>query len=171
MRAIHVDAAERRVRVQGGCTWGEVDRATQPLGLAVPSGIISTTGVGGLTLGGGHGDLSRKYGRTIDHQLAAEVVLAAGEKVRATGSQNADLFWALRGGGGNFGVATEFEFRAHPVDRVLGGPIFWPISQLEATMRWYFQSSFHILQELFVFPKKEKPKAFSLLNVRRFFGC
>ena len=137
LNAIRVDPEAGTVRVQGGCTWGEVDHATHPFGLAVPSGIISTTGVGGLTLGGGHGYLSRKYGLTIDNLLEADVVLADGSLVRASEDQNADLFWALRGGGGNFGVVTSFLFQARPVDTVYGGPIIWPIEQADALLRWY----------------------------------
>ncbi len=137
MKGIRVDPKARTVRVQGGCTWGEVDHATHAFGLAVPSGIISTTGVGGLTLGGGHGYLSRKYGLTIDNLLEVDVVLADGRFVTASEEENEDLFWAVRGGGGNFGVVTSFLFQAHPVDTVYGGPIIWPIDQAEEIMRWY----------------------------------
>ena len=117
------------MRVGGGCTWGEVDAATNEHGLATPSGIISTTGVGGLTLGGGIGHLTRKCGLTIDNLLEAEVVLANGERVRASADENPDLFWAIRGGGGNFGVVTSFLFRLHEVGTVVGGPTFWPVEQ------------------------------------------
>ena len=137
MKGIRVDPQARTVRVDGGCTWGDVDHATQPFGLAVPSGIISTTGVGGLTLGGGHGYLSRKYGLTIDNLLAVDVVLADGHLVSASADENEDLFWAVRGGGGNFGVVTSFLFQAHPVGTVYGGPIIWPMDQAEEIMRWY----------------------------------
>jgi hypothetical protein len=127
LRSIEVDADARVVRVGGGCTWGEVDRATNEHGLATPSGIISTTGVGGLTLGGGLGHLTRRFGLAIDNLLAAEMVLANGERVRASADEHPDLFWAIRGGGGNFGVVTTFEFRLHEVNTVVGGPTFWPV--------------------------------------------
>ncbi|MGJ3237070.1 MAG: FAD-binding oxidoreductase [Anaerolineae bacterium] len=137
MKGIHVNPDERTVRVQGGCTWGDVDHATHAFGLAVPSGIISTTGVAGLTVGGGHGYLSRKYGLTIDNLLEVDMVLADGSFVTASETENEDLFWAIRGGGGNFGVVTSFLFRAHPVRNVYAGPIIWPISQAEEILKWY----------------------------------
>jgi FAD/FMN-containing dehydrogenase len=126
---VEVDPEARTVRVGGGCTWGEVDRATNEHGLATPSGIIGTTGVGGLTLGGGLGHLTRKCGLAIDNLLEAELVLASGERVRASADENPDLFWAIRGGGGNFGVVTSFLFRLHEVDTVVAGPTFWPVEQ------------------------------------------
>jgi hypothetical protein len=129
LKDIEVDPANRTVRVGGGCTWSDVDSATNEHGLATPSGIISTTGVGGLTLGGGLGHLTRKYGLTIDNLLEAELVLASGERVRASSGENPDLFWAIRGGGGNFGVVTSFTFRLHEVGTVIGGPTFWPVEQ------------------------------------------
>jgi FAD/FMN-containing dehydrogenase len=110
-----------------------VDAATNPHGLAVPCGVISTTGVGGLTLGGGIGHLTRGYGLTIDNLLAAQVVLANGEQVTASSDENAELFWAVRGGGGNYGVVTEFTFRP-PVSDVVGGPTFWPIEQTDEVL-------------------------------------
>src|SRR5262249_39820880 len=137
MRGIHVDAAERTVRVEGGALWGDVDHATHPFGLAVPCGFISSTGVGGLTLGGGIGYLTRQYGLTIDNLLSADVVLADGSVVTANERDNADLFWALRGGGGNFGVVTSFEFRAHPVRTLYVGPTFWPLEQSVEVMQAY----------------------------------
>ena len=127
LKDIEVDPKARTVRVGGGATWGEVDRATNEHGLATPSGIISTTGVGGLTLGGGLGHLTRKYGLTIDNLLEADLVLANGEQVRASADENPDLFWAIRGGGGNFGVVTSFLFRLHEVGSFVGGPTFWPV--------------------------------------------
>ncbi|MFF4505866.1 FAD-binding oxidoreductase [Streptomyces sp. NPDC001401] len=127
LKNIQVDPVARSVRVGGGCVWGEVDRATNPHGLATPSGIVSTTGVGGLALGGGLGHLTRKCGLTIDNLLAADIVLADGQQVRASADENTDLFWAIRGGGGNFGVVTSFLFRLHEVGTVVGGPTFWPV--------------------------------------------
>ena len=137
MKDVRVDPAARTVRVGPGCTQGDMDHATHAFGLAVPAGIASTTGIAGLALGGGTGYLTRKYGLTIDNLLEADVVLADGRFVTASESQNEDLFWALRGGGGNFGVVTSFLFRAHPVDTVYGGPIFWDQSQAREIMRWY----------------------------------
>ena len=126
LNGIQVDPHTRTVRVGGGCTWGEVDRATNEHALATPSGIISTNGVGGLTLGGGLGHLTRKCGLTIDNLLEAELVLASGERSRASADENPDLYWAIRGGGGNFGVVTSFLFQLHEVGRIVGGPTFWP---------------------------------------------
>lgn len=137
MNRVDVDADRRTARVQGGATWNEVDKATHAHGLATSSGIISTTGVGGLTLGGGHGYLSRKYGLTIDNLVEAELVLADGRVVTASESQHSDLFWALRGGGGNFGVVTAFTFRLHPVHTVICGPTAWPASATADILKWY----------------------------------
>src|SRR5437899_2444717 len=132
-----VDPAACTVAVGGGCTWGDVDHATHVFGMATPSGIISTTGVGGLTLGGGIGHLTRKYGLSIDNMLEADVVLADGSYVTASQEQNSDLFWALRGGGGNFGVVTSFVFGLHPVATVYAGPTLWELDQAEDAMRFY----------------------------------
>ncbi len=137
IRYVRVDPASRTVRVGGGCKWSDVDHATHAFGLAVPSGIISTTGVGGLTLGGGMGHLSRKYGLTIDNLLAADIVLADGSFVVASADENPDLFWALRGGGGNFGVVTSFLFQAQPVSTVCAGPMLWNLEDAADIMKWY----------------------------------
>jgi FAD/FMN-containing dehydrogenase len=137
IRFVHVDPAAKTVRVGGGCRWSDVDHATHAFGLAVPSGIVGTTGVGGLTLGGGLGHLTRKYGLTIDHLLAADVVLADGSFVVASAKENPDLFWALRGGGGNFGVVTSFLFEACPVHTVCAGPMLWELDQAADIMKWY----------------------------------
>ena len=133
-----VDAENGRVRVGGGCTWAQVDQATSEYGRATPSGIISTTGVGGLTLGGGLGHLTRRFGLTIDSLVGADVVLADGSQIHASADEHPDLFWALRGGGGNFGVVTSFEFLTHPIGAaVMAGPTFWPIEQTPEVMRFY----------------------------------
>lgn len=137
IKYVHVDPAARTARVGGGCTWSDVDHATHAFGLAVPSGIISTTGVGGLTLGGGMGHLTRQFGLTIDNLLAADVVLANGTFVTASADENSDLFWAIRGGGGNFGVVTSFLFQAHPVSTVCAGPMLWELDQAADIMKWY----------------------------------
>jgi FAD/FMN-containing dehydrogenase len=138
MAAAEVDATARRVSVGSGATLGDLDAATQAHGLATPVGINSTTGVAGLTLGGGFGWLSRKYGMTVDNLESAEVVTAAGEVVRASALEHPDLFWALRGGGGNFGVVTRFEFRLHPVGPgVLSGLIVYPVSKARPVLQQY----------------------------------
>jgi hypothetical protein len=137
MKGIRTDPERRTVRVEAGCTSGDVDHATHVFGLAVPFGIVSTTGVAGLTLGGGMGYLTRKHGLTIDNLLEADVVLADGRFVTASADRHPDLFWALRGGGGNFGVVTSFMFQAHPVGMVYGGPIFWEAVHAGAVMRAY----------------------------------
>ena len=137
LKDVQVDPQARTVRVGGGATWGEVDSATNEHGLATPSGIISTTGVGGLTLGGGLGHLTRKHGLTIDNLLEAELVLASGERVRASADEHPDLFWAIRGGGGNFGVVTSFLFQLHEVGTVVGGPTFWPVEDAAEVLSAY----------------------------------
>ena len=137
MNYVRVDPKKKTVQVGGGALWRDVDHATHAFGLAVPSGIISTTGVAGLTLGGGMGYLTRRYGSTIDNLLAVEMVLADGQFVTASAKENSDLFWAVRGGGGNFGVVTSFLFKGQPVHTVYGGPMFWPLEDAAEMMRWY----------------------------------
>src|SRR5271156_2927892 len=137
MSYVHVDPRKKTVLVGAGALWRDVDHATHPFGLAVPSGIISTTGVAGLTLGGGIGYLTRRYGLTIDNLLAVEMVLADGRFVTANAKENSDLFWAVRGGGGNFGVVTSFLFKARPVHTVYAGPMLWRIEDAAEIMRWY----------------------------------
>jgi len=132
-----VDPTARIVTAGGGCTWGDVDHATHAFGLATPSGIISTTGVGGLTLGGGIGHLTRKCGLTIDNLLSADLVLADGSFVKASADENSDLFWAIRGGGGNFGVITSFTFRLHPIDTIYAGPMLYELNEAAEVMKWY----------------------------------
>jgi FAD/FMN-containing dehydrogenase len=132
-----VDPAARTVTVGGGCTWGDVDHATHAFGMATPSGILSTTGVGGLTLGGGIGMFTRKCGLTIDNLLSADIVLANGRFVKANADENADLFWAIRGGGGNFGVVTSFTFKLHAIDTVYGGPMLYDFNETTDVMKWY----------------------------------
>ncbi len=134
---VHVDPAKKTVRCGGGTTWGQVDHATHAFGLAVPAGVIASTGVGGLTLGGGVGHLTRQCGLTIDNLLEVEVVLADGRVVTANSSRNADLFWAVRGGGGNFGVVTSFLFKAHPIHTDYAGPMLWALEDTAEMMRWY----------------------------------
>jgi FAD/FMN-containing dehydrogenase len=151
MREVVVDAPARRARVQGGATWGDVDRATQRHGLAVTGGMISTTGVGGLTLGGGLGWLMGAYGLTVDSLVSAEVVTADGRVLTASEAEHPDLFWALRGGGGNFGVVTAFDFRLHTVGPIVGGfQIAYPFSEAEALLRFYRELTADIPDELTV---------------------
>jgi FAD/FMN-containing dehydrogenase len=138
MKRIRVDTATRTARVDAGVLLGELDRETQAYGLAVPAGIVTHTGIAGLTLGGGIGWIMRKYGLTIDNLLSVEMVTADGESVTASETRNADLFWAVRGGGGNFGIVTEFEFRLHPVGpEVYAGPVFWPMEHAPDVLRFY----------------------------------
>ncbi len=140
LRSTTVNPAAQTVRVDGGCTWGDVDHATGAFGMATPSGFISTTGVGGQTLGGGIGYLSRRFGLSVDNLLSADVVLADGSFVTASHDSHQDLFWALRGGGGNFGVVTSFTFACHEIGEngtVIAGPVFYDIADTEAVFRWY----------------------------------
>jgi FAD/FMN-containing dehydrogenase len=157
MTGVRVDPVSHLVRVEGGARWGDVDHATHAFGLAVPSGIVSTTGVGGLTLGGGHGYLARKYGLTIDNLVEADVVLADGHLVTANDRENEDLFWAIRGGGGNFGVVTSFLFRAHPVKTVYAGPVLWSADRSAEVMQWYREFFPTVPEDLYGF--------FAFLNV------
>ena len=138
MKGIRVDPLHRIARAEGGVTWGELDRETQTFGLATTGGIVSTTGIAGLTLGGGIGYLNRKYGLACDNLLSADVVTAEGQLLTASASENEDLFWALRGGGGNFGVVTSFEYRLHPVGPiVLGGIATYPFEKAREVLSFY----------------------------------
>lgn len=139
IKYVRVNVEDSTVRVGAGNVWNEVDHATHPFGLAVPGGTVSTTGVGGLSLGGGVGHLTRKYGLTIDNILEADMVLADGSFVTVNKNHHEDLFWAIRGGGGNFGIVTSFLFQAHPVKTVFGGPTLWPIDQADEIMAWYHE--------------------------------
>jgi FAD/FMN-containing dehydrogenase len=140
LRSTSVDPVAGTVRVDGGCVWGDVDHATGAFGMALPSGFMSTTGVGGLTLGGGIGYLTRRFGLTLDNLVSADVVLADGRFVTASADSHSDLFWALRGGGGNFGVVTSFTFRCYPIGEhgvIIGGPVLYDIADVEELFRWY----------------------------------
>jgi FAD/FMN-containing dehydrogenase len=137
MRWVRVDPRKRTVLAGGGAQWGDVDHAAHAFGLAVPAGVISTTGVGGLTLGGGIGHLTRQCGLTIDNLLAVDMVLADGRFVTANAKENADLFWAVRGGGGNFGVVTAFLYKAHPIHTNYAGPMLYPLEEAADVLRWY----------------------------------
>ena len=138
MKGVRVDPEQRTARVQGGVLLGELDRETQAFGLAVPSGIVTHTGVAGLTLGGGIGWIQRKYGLSVDQLVSVDLVTADGKFVKASADENADLFWGVRGGGGNFGIVTEFEFRCVPLGtQVLAGPVFWPMEKSGEVLRFY----------------------------------
>ena len=137
MRGIRVDPGNRTVRAEGGCRWSDVDHATGAFGLATPSGTVANTGLSGLTLGGGIGHLARRCGLSIDNLLSADVVLADGGFVTASTEEHPDLFWALRGGGGNFGVVTSFKFRLHDVSTIVGGPVLYDVSDTPQVLQWY----------------------------------
>ncbi len=139
MKEIQVDTASKTVKVQGGCLLKEMDAATHEVGMTVPAGIFGTTGVAGLTLGGGLGYMTRRYGLSIDNLLEAEVVLASGRLAKASPTENPDLYWALRGGGGNFGVVVSFVFKLCPAHTIYGGPMLWDISDTKEMLTWYHQ--------------------------------
>lgn len=163
MKGIRVDPEARTARAQAGVLWGDLDRETQAFGLATTGGIVTHTGVAGLTLGGGIGWLQRKHGLTIDQLLSVDLVTADGEFVKASETENSDLFWGLRGGGGNFGIVTEFEFRLHPVGPIVfAGPIFWPIEKAPALLRFYREWSAEAPDELMtiVIHRKAPPLTF-----------
>jgi UDP-N-acetylenolpyruvoylglucosamine reductase len=137
MKEIKIDSSAKTVRVQGGCLLKELDSATHEVGMAVPMGIFGTTGIAGLALGGGVGHLTRQYGLSLDNLLEADIVLADGSQVKASSKANPDLYWALRGGGGNFGVVVSFVFKLNPAHTVYGGPMLWPIDDVKEMMQWY----------------------------------
>jgi FAD/FMN-containing dehydrogenase len=151
MRGIHVDPRSRRVRAQAGVTWNEYNRAAATHALATTGGVVSTTGIAGLTLGGGLGWLMGKYGMAIDNLVSAELVLADGRVVTASAEDDPDLFWAIRGGGGNFGVATSFEYRAHPLDMIFGGIVAHPLDAAGDVFDFYRQFTKQLPDELTVF--------------------
>jgi len=151
IRYTHVDPKAKTIRVGGGCQWGDVDHAGYAFGLGVPAGIISTTGVGGLALGGGVGYLSRKYGLTIDNILEVDMVLADGSCVTASAKENEDLFWAIRGGGGNFGIITSFLFKGNPVHTNYAGPTLWHIEHTERILKWYRDFILNAEEDLYGF--------------------
>ena len=157
MKGIRVDPKSQTVRVEPGCTQGEVDHATHAFGLAVPSGTVACTGIAGLTLGGGHGYLVRKYGLTLDNLLEVDIVLADGRLVTANAENYPDLFWAIRGGGGNFGVVTSFLFKAHPVSTVVGGPMLWNLDRATEVMKWYGEFIVNAPEDVYGF--------FSFMNI------
>jgi FAD/FMN-containing dehydrogenase len=150
MKGMRVDPARRVAQAQAGLTWGEFDRETQAFGLATTGGAVSTTGIAGLTLGGGIGWLQRKHGLACDNLLSADVVTAGGRFLTASASENADLFWGLRGGGGNFGIVTSFEYRLHPVGQLVAGPAVHPFSAARDVCRFYREFSQSAPDDLFV---------------------
>jgi FAD/FMN-containing dehydrogenase len=151
LRSTTVNPDDHTVRVDAGCTWGDVDHATAAFGMATPSGFLASTGVGGLTLGGGIGYLSRRFGLTVDNLLSADVVLADGSFVTASPTSHSDLFWALRGGGGNFGIVTSFTFRCHDIGNagtIIGGPVLYDLADTADVMRWYRELQPSLPEEL-----------------------
>ena len=141
MKGTRVDPVERRIRAQGGCTWGELDHAAGAFGLGTTGGVNSITGIGGLTLGGGIGWLMRKHGLACDNLFGADVVTAEGDFIRTDAEENPDLLWALRGGGGNFGIVTEFEYQLHTVGPLLAGLLMYPAEQTAELLRFYRELS------------------------------
>jgi FAD/FMN-containing dehydrogenase len=151
MKGVRVDPATNTVRAEGGCTQGDLNHAAHSFGLAVPVGVLSTTGIAGLTLGGGTGYLTRKYGLALDNLLEADLVLADGRFVTVSAKENQDLFWAIRGGGGNFGIVTSFLYRGYPVDQVYAGPMFWEMEHAREVMQWYREVSLALPEEMYGF--------------------
>jgi FAD binding domain/Berberine and berberine like len=151
MKGVRVDPSTNTVRAEPGCTQADLNHAAQGFGLAVPAGIISTTGIAGLTLGGGTGYLTRKYGLALDNLLEADLVLSDGTFVTANDQAYSDLFWAIRGGGGNFGIITSFLFRAWPVDQVFAGPMLWDMAHAREVLQWYREISPALPEELYGF--------------------
>jgi len=168
MRKVHVDAEKMRARVEPGAILGDIDKATQAHGLATPLGINSTTGIAGLTLGGGFGWLTRKYGMTIDNLVSAEMVKADGSQIRVSDKENTELFWAIRGGGGNFGVVTQFEFKLHPVGpEIIAGLIVFPFEQARQVLKRYREFAKTAPEEINVWAilRKAPPLPFLPANV------
>jgi FAD/FMN-containing dehydrogenase len=168
MRKVHVDAEKRRAHVEPGATLGEMDKATQAHGLATPLGINSTTGIAGLTLGGGFGWLTRKYGMTIDNLVSAEMVTAAGSLIRVSDKENTELFWAIRGGGGNFGVVTRFEFKLYPVGpEIIAGLLVFPFDQAGQVIKKYREFAISAPEDInvWVILRKAPPLPFLPANV------
>ncbi|HWV35241.1 MAG TPA: FAD-binding oxidoreductase, partial [Thermomicrobiales bacterium] len=151
MRNVHIDPARKVATVGGGATWGDVDHAAWSFGLVTPGGVVSTTGVTGLGLGGGFGHLTRRFGLVVDNMLGADVVTADGELVYTSERENPDLFWAIRGGGGNFGIVTRLELALHPVPGMYGGPIFYPVSAVTEVLPFYVDFIDHAPRELSAF--------------------
>src|ERR1700759_1691907 len=151
MKGVRVDPFTNTVRAEAGCTQADLNHAAHSFGMAVPVGVVSTTGIAGLTLGGGTGYLTRKYGLALDNLLEADVVLADGRLVTASAEENGDLFWAIRGGGGNFGIVTSFLFRGCPVDQVFAGPMIWEMEHAREVMQWYREISLALPEDLYGF--------------------
>jgi hypothetical protein len=151
MKGVRVDPASNSVRAEAGCTQADLNHAAHGFGLAVPVGVVSTTGIAGLTLGGGTGYLTRKYGLALDNLLEADLILADGRFVTASAKENPDLFWAIRGGGGNFGIVTSFLFRGCPVDQVFGGPMIWEMEHAREVLQWYREVSLALPEDLYGF--------------------